>query len=344
MKKGAILAATAALSLAGGAAYLMVSASTLEPIYVEDFEDGQTDLLIIDNDYNQRYGTWGIVEDPLDPENLVFGAAPPNRDDSAYIPRRMDGPYMVKCRAMFNSTGQRMGFVFNAWPTHGGNRWLRWSPWMGNHMHFDHWDDNSSRWGEVPGEWPQPMTWYRLKLMVLPQSDGSVHAFAKVWPDGTDEPLEWISSYDIESGGSFGAVGLYAYKNASFYDDLALYDLTGVAPDVAIEVIDPAEQGWADLVQSQEGHEDEFWEFSFKARLVPNHEGSGQGEWVPYPTLTGMSTPGFHQQDMFVAKANTTVTVTKHVASPGEGLPHTCRWSWIDPTSGEETELWAKLP
>lgn len=214
---------------------------------------------------------------------------------------------------------------------------------MGNHMHFDHWDDNTSRWGEVPGEWPQPMTWYQLKLMVLPQSDGSVHAFAKVWIDGTDEPSEWISSYDIESGGSFGAVGLYAYKNAAFYDDLALYDLTGAVPDVEITVEDPAELGLVSAQLNSADHQDSFWEFSYQARLVPNFEGLGIGKWVTFPLLTGQSSPGFHTHMMGMPDGSF-VEVTKHVAAPGEGELHRCSWSWNSPQSGEEVVIWAQTP
>lgn len=318
-------------------------ASLPEPIYTQDFEDLANNpprVIIVDGDYQLQKNSWGIVPDPLDPENHVIAASPPERDDTCYLMRKMTGPYMVQCRALFTPDSERMGIVFNSWFDHGANRWLRWGNWRDNHLHYDHTSDNSSRWAEIGGDFPETLTWHWMKLMVVPKDDGTTDAFGKWWVDGSVEPDEWTSSYTLPVGGEFGGVGFYAWTGVSMYDDITLWDLSGLSVVPSVTSSEAGPQGLAKMQLSPPGKEDSFWEFSYVPEFVP--DGTGKATWKAEPSLKGMSAVGVYAQTETHPITNEPYMVTKIVEKVGSEF--VCAWTWTDPVEGETVTIRSGTP
>lgn len=73
---------------------------------------------------------------------------------------------------------------------------------------------------EIPFEW-DPEVWYRVKLRVEPQDDGSTAIRGKVWPKGKDEPGDWSIEAVDAIGHAHGTPGIYGYSSADIhYDNL----------------------------------------------------------------------------------------------------------------------------
>ena len=71
---------------------------------------------------------------------------------------------------------------------------------------------------EVPLEW-DPDVWYRIKLRVEAQEDGSTSILGKVWPKDEAEPAEWTIEAVDAIGHDHGSPGIYGYSSADIYYD-----------------------------------------------------------------------------------------------------------------------------
>lgn len=75
---------------------------------------------------------------------------------------------------------------------------------------------------EIPFDW-DPDRWYRMKLRVTPQADGSAEIRGKVWPREAPEPAEWTIEATDPIGHSRGSPGIYGYSSADIhYDNLSV--------------------------------------------------------------------------------------------------------------------------
>lgn len=75
---------------------------------------------------------------------------------------------------------------------------------------------------EIPFDW-DPDRWYRMKLRVTPQADGSAEIRGKVWPREAPEPAEWTIETTDPIGHSRGSPGIYGYSSADiYYDNLSV--------------------------------------------------------------------------------------------------------------------------
>ena len=75
----------------------------------------------------------------------------------------------------------------------------------------------------VPFTWETDV-WYRMKLRVEPQGDGTTLVQGKVWPRDQPEPAEWTIEKVDAIGHSYGAPGIYGdgYSDI-FYDNYRVY-------------------------------------------------------------------------------------------------------------------------
>ena len=71
---------------------------------------------------------------------------------------------------------------------------------------------------EIPFEW-DPEVWYRVKLRVEAEGDGSTSIRSKVWPKDEDEPSEWSIEAVDAIGHEHGSPGIYGYSSADIYYD-----------------------------------------------------------------------------------------------------------------------------
>ena len=71
---------------------------------------------------------------------------------------------------------------------------------------------------EVPLEW-DPEVWYRIKLRVETQEDGSTSILGKAWPKDEDEPDAWTIEAVDAIGHDHGSPGIYGYSSADIYYD-----------------------------------------------------------------------------------------------------------------------------
>ena len=85
------------------------------------------------------------------------------------------------------------------------------------------WQPNVEMTKSAPFAWKGD-TWYRVKLEVQNQKDGTVRARAKAWPRGEAEPAAWLVETIDKQGHKMGSPGLYADApwGASF-DNIKVY-------------------------------------------------------------------------------------------------------------------------
>jgi outer membrane protein assembly factor BamB len=85
------------------------------------------------------------------------------------------------------------------------------------------WQPNVEMTKSAPFAWKGD-TWYRVKLEVQNQKDGTVRARAKAWPRGEAEPAAWLVEAIDKQGHKMGSPGLYADApwGASF-DNIKVY-------------------------------------------------------------------------------------------------------------------------
>ena len=85
------------------------------------------------------------------------------------------------------------------------------------------WQPNVEMTKSAPFAWKGD-TWYRVKLEVQNQKDGTVRARAKAWPRGEAEPAAWLVETIDKQGHKTGSPGLYADApwGASF-DNIKVY-------------------------------------------------------------------------------------------------------------------------
>ena len=75
-------------------------------------------------------------------------------------------------------------------------------------LKIEPWEPETARSVTMPFAW-KPDTWYRLKLQVENQADGSVRARGKAWPAGEAEPAAWTIEKVDPIGNRQGAPGLF---------------------------------------------------------------------------------------------------------------------------------------
>jgi hypothetical protein len=82
---------------------------------------------------------------------------------------------------------------------------------FGNHQRLEihPWQADPSRTVKTDFEW-QKDTWYRMKLRVENQENGSVKLQGKVWPRDEEEPAGWTLEHVDEVPNREGSPGLYA--------------------------------------------------------------------------------------------------------------------------------------
>jgi outer membrane protein assembly factor BamB len=85
------------------------------------------------------------------------------------------------------------------------------------------WQPNVEMTKSAPFAWKGDV-WYRVKLEVQNQKDGTVRARAKAWPRGEAEPAAWLVETIDKQGHKMGSPGLYADApwGASF-DNIKVY-------------------------------------------------------------------------------------------------------------------------
>jgi outer membrane protein assembly factor BamB len=82
------------------------------------------------------------------------------------------------------------------------------------------WQANPARTISAPLAW-KPETWYRLRLRVQNQTDGSALVQAKAWPVAEAEPAGWALELKDTMPHRHGAAGLYAdAPNEVFFDNV----------------------------------------------------------------------------------------------------------------------------
>ncbi len=91
---------------------------------------------------------------------------------------------------------------------------------FGNHQRLElqAWQPEIERTVRVPFAWT-PDAWYRLKLMVENEPDGSVRTRGKAWLRGEAEPADWMVERIDPRPNRQGSPGLYADAHAEVYLD-----------------------------------------------------------------------------------------------------------------------------
>ncbi len=89
-------------------------------------------------------------------------------------------------------------------------------------LKLEPWEPEIERTVTLPFKW-SPDTWYRLKLRVQNQTDGSVRVQGKAWAVGEAEPPDWMIDHADPIGNRQGAPGLYLNAEfGAFLDNLRL--------------------------------------------------------------------------------------------------------------------------
>jgi outer membrane protein assembly factor BamB len=93
----------------------------------------------------------------------------------------------------------------------------------GQRVELQPWQPNVDMTTTAPFAWKGD-TWYRVKLEVQNQKDGTVRARGKAWPRGEAEPAAWLVEKVDPQGHKMGSPGLYADApwGASF-DNIKVY-------------------------------------------------------------------------------------------------------------------------
>ena len=85
------------------------------------------------------------------------------------------------------------------------------------------WQPETARTVRVDFPW-KPDVWYRLKLRVENQPDGTVRARGKVWPRGEAEPAAWTIERVDPIGNHEGSPALYGDGlQEVYYDSIRVY-------------------------------------------------------------------------------------------------------------------------
>jgi hypothetical protein len=85
-------------------------------------------------------------------------------------------------------------------------------------LKLEPWEPETARTVAVPFAW-KANTWYRLKLRVQNQPDGSVRAQGKAWPAAEAEPAAWMIDRVDPIGLREGAPGLFIDAQFGAYLD-----------------------------------------------------------------------------------------------------------------------------
>jgi hypothetical protein len=85
------------------------------------------------------------------------------------------------------------------------------------------WQPNVALTVSAPFQWKGD-TWYRVKLEVQNQKDGSVRVRGKAWPRGETEPAAWLVEKIDTMGHKMGSPGIYADAPwGAYFDNIKVY-------------------------------------------------------------------------------------------------------------------------
>jgi outer membrane protein assembly factor BamB len=85
------------------------------------------------------------------------------------------------------------------------------------------WQPNVELTVSAPFQWKGD-TWYRVKLEVQNQKDGSVRVRGKAWPRGEAEPAAWLVEKVDTMGHKMGSPGIYADAPwGAYFDNIKVY-------------------------------------------------------------------------------------------------------------------------
>jgi hypothetical protein len=80
------------------------------------------------------------------------------------------------------------------------------------------WQENTNRVVSLPFQW-KPDAWYRLKLRVQNQADGTTRIQGKAWPVAGTEPGTWLIDKVDPTPNRSGSPGLFADAQFGAYFD-----------------------------------------------------------------------------------------------------------------------------
>ena len=66
--------------------------------------------------------------------------------------------------------------------------------------------------------------WHRVKIALIDEPPAWPILFAKIWPDGTDEPKDWTTQVSVISHLEHDGVGLGTHNTPAFFDDFVVAD------------------------------------------------------------------------------------------------------------------------
>ena len=85
------------------------------------------------------------------------------------------------------------------------------------------WQPNVAMTVSAPFQWKGD-AWYRVKLEVQNQKDGSVRVRGKAWPRGETEPAAWLVEKVDPIGHKMGSPGIYADAPwGAYFDNIKVY-------------------------------------------------------------------------------------------------------------------------
>src|SRR5258706_4519412 len=186
------------------------------PHYAQDFEkddpsgDPPADLMNLDGTFSVKQvdgnGVLELEPDPLDSHGMLFGPAEFNA-------------YVVSARIQGFATGKRMPeFGVGAC---GPNRYKLWLMPATGELQLIRGDEVKT---SQPYKW-ESGAWTRFKLQVSKQADGKFKIEGKAWPDGKEEPKDWMLTMDDAEAPRPGRAGIYAtpYSDkVTRFDDLRI--------------------------------------------------------------------------------------------------------------------------
>jgi hypothetical protein len=153
-------------------------------------------------------GVLELAADPLDTDGFLFG--PADKTD-----------YVVSARIQASATGKRFP-EFGA-GAYGPGQYRLWVMPAVGQLQLVKADDVKMA---LPYAWTSGQ-WTRLKLAVHKTSDGKVRVEGKAWPDGKEEPKEWLVHFEDTEPPQAGKACLFA---TPYSGQVTRFDDVVVAP------------------------------------------------------------------------------------------------------------------
>ena len=207
----------------------MVNADTL---FSDDFEAGLGDMWVFSDDLGGA-GDWNVVEE--DGNNIL------QKTGDGWMIISVDGVggvdggkevwarVRMRCDEAAADEGAEFGLLIN--PANAIGNWYFTVRATSGQASFD----------ELGIAWHNPVPypdwsvgdWHQVKIAVIGDT-----FYGKVWPDGDDEPEDWVSQTTLTSHLDQDGVGFGTDTNEISFDDLIVAD----AEDSLISAVDPGEK------------------------------------------------------------------------------------------------------